>query len=152
MKTILLFAFGILIQICLPAQTPEAGYSKALADSLGADAYGMRMYQFVLLKTGDSTITDKDKVAALFKGHMENIGKLVAAHKLILAGPFAKNPEQYRGLFIFTTKTKEETRTLLEGDPAIKSGLLKADIYDWYGSAALPMYVPFHNRIEKNKP
>ncbi|MCF3111287.1 hypothetical protein LL912_21045 [Niabella sp. CC-SYL272] len=132
-------------------ESPANHYNQYLADSLGADAYGMRMYQFVLLKTGDSTITDKEKVTVLFKGHMENISKLVADHKLIIAGPFAKNLLQYRGLFIFTTKTKEATEALLASDPAVKSGLLKTEIYGWYGSAALPMYLPFHTQIEKSK-
>lgn len=148
-----LLFFLILIPFTGNAQTDSPGdhYNKSLADSLGADEYGMRMYQFVLLKTGDSTITDKEKVTALFKGHMENIGKLVTGHKLIVAGPFAKNLQQYRGLFIFTTKTKEETEALLASDPAVKAGLLKAEIYGWYGSAALPMYLPFHQQVEKNK-
>jgi len=141
----------VLVPFAGNAQTesPDDNYNQSLADSLGADQYGMRMYQFVILKTGDSAITDKDKVATIFKGHMENISKLVAANKLIVAGPFAKNPQQYRGLFIFTTKTKEATEALLASDPAVKSGLLKAEIYGWYGSAALPMYLPVHKQIEK---
>ncbi|WP_300603096.1 YciI family protein [Niabella sp.] len=148
-----LFLVLMLIPMAGSAQTESPGntYNKSLADSLGADEYGMRMYQFVILKTGDSTITDKEKVAALFKGHMENIGKLVAAKQLIIAGPFAKNPQQYRGLYVFTTKTKEATEALLATDPAVKSGLLKAEIYGWYGSAALPLYLPFHQQVEKSK-
>ncbi|WP_018629657.1 YciI family protein [Niabella aurantiaca] len=148
-----LLFFLAMLPLAGSAQTgsQDTSYRKSLADSLGADAYGMRAYQFVLLKTGDSLITDKEKLSALFKGHMENIDKLVTANKLIIAGPFAKNPEQYRGLFIFTTQNKEETLALLEADPAIKAGLLKASIYSWYGSAALPMYLPFHKQVQKNK-
>ncbi|MBO9591885.1 MAG: hypothetical protein J7599_03185 [Niabella sp.] len=147
-----LLLFLVLVPFAGNAQTGSTGnnYNKALADSLGADQYGMRMYQFVLLKTGDSTVTDKAQVAALFKGHMDNIGKLVAAHQLIVAGPFAKNIQQYRGLFIFTTQTKEATEALLASDPAVKAGLLKAEIYGWYGSAALPLYLPLHQQIEKS--
>lgn len=133
-------------------QNTNPFYNKQLADSLGADEYGMRMYQFVILKTGDSVITNKEKVNQLFRGHMENIGRLAKANKLIIAGPFGKNDYQYRGLYIFTTKTKTETEALLETDPAIKAGLLKAVIFDWYGSAALPLYLPVHDAIEKNKP
>lgn len=36
----------------------QATFDKALADSLGADQYGMKMYFLVILKTGSDQITD----------------------------------------------------------------------------------------------
>lgn len=127
-------------------------YDAQLAAKLGADDYGMRMYQFVILKTGEVIINNKDSVNLLFRGHMENIGRLADAGKLVIAGPFSKNAKQYRGLYIFKTKDEAETKELLQTDPAIKAGLLDAEIYSWYGSAALEMYLPYHKQIEKNKP
>ena len=135
----------------LLAQNSNTEYNKALADSLGSDEYGMKMYQFVILKTGPNTIADKDSVKLLFKGHMDNINKLVKDGYLIVAGPFGKNDKQYRGLFIFKAADKNETERLLITDPAIKSGLLAYEIFDWYGSAALPMYLPYSEKIAKQK-
>jgi hypothetical protein len=50
----------------------NAAYNKSLADSLGSDERGMKMYQFVILKTGPITIADKDSVKQFFAGHMQN--------------------------------------------------------------------------------
>jgi len=133
-------------------KTVDSGYNKQLADKLGADEYGMRMYQFVILETGNAKIENKDSVNALFRGHLANIARLVDEDKLIIAGPFGKNDKRYRGLYIFKTESKAETQKLLQTDPAINAGLLKPEIYDWYGSAALETYLQYHKQIEKLKP
>lgn len=136
------FAYGVNAQ--------NAQYSKALADSLGADEYGMKMYVLVLLKTGENKTTDKIIIDSLFKGHMANIGRLAANGKLVVAGPMGKNDKNYRGIFIFNAKTVDEAKQLVATDPAINGKLLNAEFYPWYGSAALPVYLETHKRIEKN--
>jgi uncharacterized protein YciI len=131
------------------AQTPNAKYNKALADSLGADEYGMKMYVLVMLKTGSNKTTDKARVNELFKGHMANIGRLAEAGKLTVAGPLQKNDKEYRGIFILNVKTVEEAKALLETDPAVKEKLLDAELFPWYGSAALPLYLKWHDVVKK---
>lgn len=128
-------------------------YDKALAGRLGADDYGMKSYIFVILKTGANASTDKELIANSFRGHFENIGRLVEEGKLIVAGPMGKNDRQYRGIFILhNVNTIEDARELMQTDPAIKNGFLVAEIYNWYGSAALPEYLPFSDKIWKEKP
>lgn len=128
-------------------------YDKALAEKLGGDNYGMKSYFFVILKTGPNTTKDKATINESLRGHLNNINKLVLEGKLIVAGPFGKNDKSYRGLFILNNlKSKEEAKAILQTDPAIKSGLLDYDIFDWYGSAALPEYLPFSDKIWKAKP
>ena len=124
-------------------------YNKPLADSLGADEYGMKMYTLVILKTGSNATADKKISDSLFAGHMANIGRLAAEGKLVVAGPMKKNDKNYRGIFILNVSTPEEANVLLATDPAIKEKLLEAEIFEWYGSAALPMYLPSHGRIQK---
>jgi uncharacterized protein YciI len=138
----------LLLFISVTSGAQTSGYNKALADSLGADEYGMKGYQLVLLKTGPAAV-NKATTDSLFAGHMANIGRLASAGKLVVAGPLQKNEKAYRGIFILNVKTKEEARALLSSDPAIAAGLLDAEIYGWYGSAALPTYLPNHSRIEK---
>ncbi|MGC4128143.1 MAG: YciI family protein [Bergeyella sp.] len=130
------------------------GFNKKLADSLGADKYGMKNYFLVILKTGenDSKITDKNKRSELFKGHFSNMKKLSDEGKLTIAGPFGDNNLQYRGIFIFNTKTKEETENFLKDDPTVREGIFDYEILPWYGSAALPMYLPFHTKIAEENP
>ncbi len=137
---------------CFTLFAQDSTYNKALADSLGADDYGMRMYQLIILKTGTVTIEDKEEVQKIFRGHMENISRLADEGKLIVAGPLAANEQTYRGIFIFRLEDKSEIDDLLQSDPAISSGLLDADVYDWYGSAALPMYLPYNDAIQVKKP
>jgi hypothetical protein len=86
------------------AQTENAKYDKALAEKLGADEYGMKQYVFVILKTGPAKIEDKAKVNELFRGHMENIGRLADEGKLVVAGPFMKNDRKLQGPFYIKRK------------------------------------------------
>ena len=71
---------------------------------------------------------------------------------MVVAGPLAKNDQQYRGIFILDVATTEEAAALLETDPAVREELLAADLYSWYGSAALPLYLEEANRIWKEQP
>ena len=147
-----LFLFFCCFAFAATAQTANPTYDKALAEKLGGDDYGMKKYMLVILKTGTNTTTDKEKINQLFRGHMDNIGKLASEGKLVVAGPLGKNDKTYRGIFILNVKTKEEAQKLLETDPAVKEKLLDAELYEWYGSAALPAYLDTHYKIEKNKP
>jgi len=124
-------------------------YDKTLADSLGADEYGMKMYVLVLLKTGTAKINDKKITDSLFAGHMKNIQRLADEGKLSVAGPLQKNDKNYRGIFILNVKTIDEANTLLQTDPTIKAQVLDAELYEWYGSAALPMYLPASEKVNK---
>jgi len=126
-------------------------YDKKLADSLGADDYGMKMYVLVMLKTGPSEVNDKAKRDSLFAGHMANIRRLAALGKLAVAGPFEKNDTNYRGMFILNVSTIEEAARLVETDPTIKSKLLVGEFFQWYGSAALPMYLPYSQQVENKR-
>ena len=150
-KKISFFVVLIFIGFSAIAQNKNPKYDKAYADSLGADENGMKMYVLVILKTGTAKITDKTTLDSIFKGHMQNINRLAADGKLILAGPLEKNEQAYRGIFIFNVKTLEEAKTLVDTDPAVKSKVLAADLFNWYGSAALPEYLKFQDKIEKVK-
>lgn len=127
-------------------------FDPQLAQKLGADDYGMKSYILVMLKTGTNQTTDTDFINACFRGHMENINRLAAEGKLIVAGPLGRNEKTYRGIFILNAATLGEAEALLQTDPAISERLLDAELYNWYGSAALPMYLDFSEKIWKLKP
>lgn len=146
------FLCFILIASCLfaNAQKENSSYIKTLADSLGADDYGMKKYVFVILKTGSNTTTDKHFIDSMFSGHMKNIGRLADIGKLAVAGPMlGKNDKGYRGIFILNTASLDEAKELLKTDPAVFSNLLEPEMYSWYCSAALPMFLPFHDKVKK---
>lgn len=128
-------------------------YDKALAEKLGADDYGMKSYFLVILKTGTNTTANKELTTESFRAHLDNINRLVGEGKLVVAGPLKNNENSYRGIFILhNIKTLEEASKLLQTDLAIKNGLLDYEIFTWYGSAALPEYLPFSEKIAKKNP
>ena len=142
----------LLMLVCtlsVNAQSSNSKYSKTLADSLGADDYGMKMYVLVILTPGTANSNDKAKNDSIFAGHLKNIQRLASLGKLTVAGPLEDNSKQYRGIFILNVKTIEEATILLQTDPAIKAKLLGTELYKWYGSAALPMYLPFSEQVQK---
>ena len=141
------FCFFLLCTLTAAAQKPA--YDKSLADSLGADDYGMKMYVLVILKSGSFKPTDKKVTDSLFRGHMNNIGRLAQTGKLVVAGPLKKNEKEYRGIFILNAKNLEEGAALLNSDPAVQAKLFDAEMYEWYGSAALPVYLPYHDKVQK---
>ncbi|MBA4849357.1 YciI family protein [Emticicia sp. BO119] len=145
----ILILFWVVFTIVAKAQNPNPKFKQALADSLEADEYGMKMYTLVILKSGSNTTTDKILLDSLFRGHMMNMGKMVAMGKLVVAGPLGNNDKNYRGIFVLNTKTTEDTNALLESDPALKAKVLEAEIYPWYGSAALPLYLKYHDEVKK---
>ena len=143
----MLGVFSIFFSI--QAFTQKPGYDSVLEKKLGADDYGMRSYIFVILKTGAVKNADKKTNDSLFAGHMKNIGRLAQEGKLVLAGPFGKNPKAYRGLFILNVKTIEEAKHLVATDPAVSGKLLAAEYYNWYGSAAVMAIPEMQEKVQK---
>jgi uncharacterized protein YciI len=150
MKRILTLIIMLLIAGFSFSQT-NPDYNKPLADSLGADENGMKAYILVILKTGTNTTSNKPFVDSCFDGHMMNIDKLAKEGKLTVAGPISKNEKTYRGIFILNVSSIAEAEKLVQTDPAISQKLLAVELYKWYGSAALPMYLPYHDKVSKIK-
>ena len=127
-------------------------FNAQLAAELGADAYGMRPYVMVVLKTGpmDSKITNAEERAEIFSGHFSNMTKLAEAKKLVLSGPFIEGGEK-RGLFIFNVPTLAEAEALVQTDPAVAAGIFVPEFTKYYGSAALMQIQEVHKTIQKTK-
>ncbi|SDC53650.1 Uncharacterized conserved protein YciI, contains a putative active-site phosphohistidine [Algoriphagus faecimaris] len=124
-------------------------FDQKLADELGADAYGMKKYVIAFLYRGDrvNEYSEKER-AELQRGHMDNITQLAEAGKMVLAGPFFGN-EELRGLFFFNVESIEEAEKLTATDPSVQAGVLKMELKEWYGSAALPLLLELHSKIAK---
>jgi uncharacterized protein YciI len=147
----LLFAAGLPAQEISPQVAPS--YDAELARKLGGDDYGMKKYVLVLLKTGPKDGDFKDQARSdIFAGHMKNIGRLADDGKLAVAGPFLKNEQGMRGLFILNVETVEEARVLVDTDPAVSAGILIAEMTPWYGSASLMATPEIHKTIAKQNP
>ena len=129
-------------------ENTSLSYDSLRAAKLGADQYGMKKYVIAFLKKGPNRDLDDKRRNELQQAHMENIGRMAEAGKLVLAGPFFGDGE-LRGIYIFDTASIEEAQQLSNSDPAIKAGSLVMELKEWYGSAALMEVNEIHTSIAK---
>jgi uncharacterized protein YciI len=151
MKYTIFFICFLFLRLNVISQIDIPSYDKAMADSLGGDDFGMKSYILVILKTGVKKINRQETEDSLFKGHIDNMVRLTELKKLVVAGPIKTNSLSYRGIFILNVRTLEEAKALLATDPVVNAGLLDVELFQWYGSAALPEYLKSHEKIQKKK-
>ena len=150
MKNTLAILF-LTILFIKPAAAQNQMYDPALANKLGGDERGMKMYVLVILKTGVADIKDSTIRAQLFRGHFANINKLAEEGKMLTAGPMADNEQHYRGIFLFNVSNVAEAKELLKGDPTVVNHIFEPLFYELYGSAALQEIPEIHRKIQKVK-
>jgi uncharacterized protein YciI len=63
-------------------------------------------------------------------GHLQHYKKLLDQHKLSMGGPF---PKKRGGMMICSPGVKrEDIEKFASEDPAVKSGVLKAEVAEWH--------------------
>ncbi len=89
----------------------------------------LERYTFVLLREPpDPTDYPEERQNEIQEQHLAHLGELHARGVLLLAGPFRDQPDPLlRGLCLLTTSV-DETRELMEDDPAVRAGLLVVDV------------------------
>jgi uncharacterized protein len=142
---------ALLIAISALTLDAHAAYDAALAKKLQADDNGMRVYVVAMLKAGPNRERSPEEARKLQAAHRDNIRRLAAAGKLVLAGPFADDGP-LRGIYVFDVRTVAEAEELTRTDPAIQAGQLVMELHPWYGSAALIMVNEIHATLEKARP
>ena len=127
---------------------PAPSFNAELAQTVGADDFGMRWYVLVVLKTGPTPMPAGKERDEMFKGHFANINRLAAEKKLALAGPF-DGEGGWRGLFILAVSDIEAAKQLTASDPVVSSGEMVAEYHKYYGSAALMLESDAHKQVTK---
>ena len=100
----------------------------------------MTTYYMVLLRRGPAwTATVTPESTAVSQGHMENIQKLTAAGKMVVAGPFLDQTgaQALSGLFILRVASLDEAKATVSTDPAVKAGRFTYEIIPWLGPKTL---------------
>ena len=139
----------LLLAVISATSFGQSQYDEALAQKVGADEYGMKKYVMAFLRSGDRASEYTPEQRSEIQGaHMSNITKMAEMGKLVVAGPFF-GKDDLRGIYIFDVQTIEEAKALTETDPAIKAGVLKMDLKEWYGSAALVMLKDLYPKVTK---
>lgn len=127
----------------------ESRYDAALAEKHGADERGMKKYVMAFLYRGESVSEyTSEQRAKIQEGHMAHITQMSESGKLVMAGPFFGN-EELRGIFVFDVRNLEEAKGLTNADPAVNAGVLRMELKEWYGPAALMMITELQPKLTK---
>ncbi|HEU5141137.1 MAG TPA: YciI family protein [Bacillales bacterium] len=82
--------------------------------------------------------TERDNEAA--EAHFKALQGLLKDGKLVLAGRTLESEETTFGIVILQTVDEEEARRLMENDPAVKGGIMTAELH------------PYHVALMSNEP
>ncbi len=93
--------------------------------------YEMKQYWLVLLYSGSVRSQDTATAARIQQAHMNNIDRLAAEGKIIMAGPMG-GKTSLRGIFIMNGKDSAEVASHIKTDSAIVTGRLRFEIHPWW--------------------
>lgn len=121
----------------------------------------VQFYMAILKKGPKFATTREEERNAIFKQHVGNVISLLNSGKAVIAGPFADDTD-LAGLFIFRTASADEAKNWVDADPAVKAGLMVAEMHPWWSEdifkkAASPLkmnlvYFGFLKRGPNRKP
>ncbi len=77
--------------------------------------------------TGGATEPEKKIIGE----HFDYLGKLVAAGVVFMAGRTLTADERTFGIVIFQAATEAEAVALMQNDPAVKFGVMKAELFPY---------------------
>jgi len=96
-----------------------------------AQEHKLVQFQMAILKKGPQwsvmKLEDRNKVMLQ---HRDSVFALLNSGKMVVAGPFADETD-LAGIFVLRA-TADEAKTLVDQDPAVKAGLMSAEMHPWY--------------------
>jgi uncharacterized protein YciI len=92
--------------------------------ALAQDAGDSRPTWFIFLETGKKTPDDKEAVAKMQKGHIDNFVKLHGEKKLFAAGPLADPSKLKRGIVVVKANTRDEYVSYFQPDDYVREGYM----------------------------
>jgi uncharacterized protein len=108
------------------------------------EEHKMVQFQMAILKKGPQwdSIKEADRNAIL-KQHLGNVIEMLGSGRAVVAGPFGDHSD-LGGIFIFRSASTDEAKTWVDADPAVKAGLLVAEMHPWWSEdifkkAAMPL-------------
>jgi uncharacterized protein YciI len=79
---------------------------------------------FIFLETGKRTPDDKEAVAKMQKGHIDNFARLHGEKKLFAAGPLVDPSKLKRGIVVVKANTREEYVSYFQPDDYVREGYM----------------------------
>lgn len=105
----------------------------------GDTTYTMKKYFISFLKKGPNRDRPEEEAAAIQTAHLEHMARLAEDKKICIAGPFGDDTD-LRGIVIYSAKTIEEAREYAETDPAVKKGVLIAELHPWWAAKGSKLF------------
>lgn len=140
MKLKLLFiALGIVLLNTLNTNAQNK-LQAAKPPVITAEDQPMKTYVMVFLKAGENRTQTAQEAKKIQEQHMQHLDRMHKEGKLLMAGPFTDEHE-IKGILVMNSIDIDEVKNIVEEDPAIKAGRLKAEYHLWYtksGTITLP--------------
>lgn len=105
------------------ALTLLTAFTLALAGATSAVAQGHPQW-LVFLETGKPTPDDKERVAAMQRGHLGNFKRLFGEKKLFAAGPLRDPQKLKRGIVVVQAATLAELTGYFQPDEYVREGYM----------------------------
>lgn len=94
-----------------------------LAAAMPALAQAAQLW-FIFLETGRKLPPDRDKVAAMQRGHLDNFKRLFGEGKLLAAGPLRDPAGVKRGIVVVRAASRTELAGFFEPDEYVRDGYM----------------------------
>ena len=126
------FAFAVLAPFAAAVAADQTSAPRPRVDQVP-----MRHYVLALLRTGapHGGIAPA-RLDSLRAGHMANIRKMFADHRLVCAGPFLDEGD-LQGIYLFDADSVAQVTPWLAGDPFLATGHMVCELHPWYGPAGI---------------
>ena len=108
----------------IPIALVLASLSLSPRPALAQDVVDPRPTWFIFLETGKKTPDDKEAVARMQKGHIENFVKLHGEKKLFAAGPLADPTKLKRGIVVVKANSPAEYVSYFQPDDYVREGYM----------------------------
>ena len=129
MRKIIFLLLVIISFVAIAGSKSANSIAATIADS--TPVYDMKQYWLVLLYRGNTRSQDSISAAKIQQAHMNNIERLAAEGKIIMAGPMAGKGD-LRGIFIMDGKDSTEIAGHVKVDSAVVTGRLRFEIHPWW--------------------
>jgi uncharacterized protein YciI len=106
-----------------------AGMPVPTPDEMARARARARRYTLVLLRRAPNPPADGTEPEGLHMAHMQHLGRLQAAGKLVLTGPILAD-DDLRGVSVYAAELAE-ARALAEADPKVRAGYLMVEALPW---------------------